>query len=168
MNSAMNKSFGRYGWIIALIIIVIVVVVIAFTQYGGSGVPAATTPPSASGASEQAGGLSLSPADVPDAAGTYVTHINESATRDGITATPVAIVEDSRCPVDVQCIQAGTVKVAVKFAYGVFSITRTLTLGQMISGDGFTGGLVAVSPDKHEGQDLAPGDYILTFTVAKQ
>jgi hypothetical protein len=93
--------------------------------------------------------------------------IGESVTVQGLTATPIEVVEDSRCPKDVQCIQAGTVKVNVRLSYFGFSVKQVFTLGAPVSARGVTGELTAVTPEKLEGQDIKPLDYRLTFTVSK-
>ncbi|HEV2747993.1 MAG TPA: hypothetical protein VGW34_11935 [Allosphingosinicella sp.] len=40
--------------------------------------------------------------------------LGETASLDGVDVTPLAVEEDSRCPIGVQCIQAGTVRLRVK------------------------------------------------------
>lgn len=46
--------------------------------------------------------------------------------------TPLGIEEDSRCPVDVQCIQAGTVRLSVKIDRAGEVGTSVLTLNSPI------------------------------------
>ncbi len=47
---------------------------------------------------------------------------------DGATLRYASLVEDSRCPPNVQCVWAGTVRVAVEIAGGTSSRTDTLDL----------------------------------------
>ena len=41
--------------------------------------------------------------------------LGKTVVQNGLKITPIKIVEDSRCPVDVQCIQAGRLVVKTKF-----------------------------------------------------
>ncbi len=41
--------------------------------------------------------------------------LGRSVVQNGLNITPIMIVEDSRCPVDVQCIQAGRLVVKTRF-----------------------------------------------------
>lgn len=47
---------------------------------------------------------------------------------DGATMRYASLVEDSRCPPDVQCVWAGTVRVAVEITSGAETRTDTLDL----------------------------------------
>ncbi len=47
--------------------------------------------------------------------------------------TVLSVVEDSRCPQSVACIQAGTVRVRVKYEHGTLVEERTMNLGQAIN-----------------------------------
>ena len=46
---------------------------------------------------------------------------------DGPWVTPVNVLEDSRCPADVQCIQAGQVRLQVKIELGARTENAVLT-----------------------------------------
>lgn len=48
----------------------------------------------------------------------------------GISLTPLRIEEDSRCPADVQCIQAGTVRLAVRIEARAARRQTVLTLAK--------------------------------------
>ncbi len=91
--------------------------------------------------------------------------IGEKYTSGSFTGTVTEVLEDSRCPKDVQCIQAGTVRVKVHATYGVLSQDVVLTLGvpYTVSGHSFT--LTNVTPDKVSTQTIAPGDYRFTFSI---
>lgn len=99
-------------------------------------------------------------------AGTTVSaKIGETIVISGVTGTVKELVEDSRCPQDVQCIQAGTVKVKVNFAYGVLNQDVVLTLGQPTTLYGHTATLLGVKPDKVSTTTIAKSDYIFTFSI---
>ena len=51
---------------------------------------------------------------------------------DEIAVTPIEIVEDSRCPVEVQCIQAGSLIVRVKIDRNGEISERTMEFGSVV------------------------------------
>ncbi|MFZ2886730.1 MAG: hypothetical protein WA021_02820, partial [Minisyncoccia bacterium] len=104
--------------------------------------------------------------------GTPVTDsvkLNEAKRIAEVSIMPVEVVEDSRCPQDVQCIQAGTVRVRASVtARGdaeaqdvMFELGVPMTLGL----DQVT--LVSVEPAPKANAQIAPSDYVFTFTVVK-
>lgn len=120
----------------------------------------------------QIAGESDDSTSIPD--GTPVTKtvkLNETVRILGTKINPTQIVEDSRCPKDVQCIQAGTVHVgAVVTPRGgaendaapvLFELGVPMTVGL----DQIT--LIEVSPTPAAGSSIAPTDYVFTFTVVK-
>lgn len=56
-------------------------------------------------------------------------HLNESVTIKGVTLTPVAIISDSRCPVNARCIKAGEIKVRISIVTDTKKEEAVLTLG---------------------------------------
>ncbi|MFA6278666.1 MAG: hypothetical protein WCS97_00870 [Candidatus Paceibacterota bacterium] len=100
----------------------------------------------------------------PDAAATSTLAIGESATINGTTIGVLELVEDSRCPVDVQCIQAGTVRVLASVDAYNKDFTFTLSKSQVVGNATIT--LASVTPaQKYAKQTLKPSDYRFTFTV---
>ncbi len=81
----------------------------------------------------------------------------------GIQLKVVSLVEDSRCPSDVQCIQAGTVRVKVLVSGSEY--TLTLNKPEVIGALSLT--LVDATPAKKSGQTITPQDYRFTFTIAQ-
>ncbi len=49
-------------------------------------------------------------------AGSITLALHQRGGVDGFVVTPLRVDEDSRCPAEVQCIQAGTVRLAVRIA----------------------------------------------------
>lgn len=90
--------------------------------------------------------------------------IGGSTVVNGTKITALALVQDSRCPVDVQCIQAGTVQ--VKIAVDALNSSYTLTLGQSQTIGGAVITLVSVTPAKNSKVTLAPSDYSFVFSAA--
>lgn len=91
--------------------------------------------------------------------------IGETAYTFGVHITPTALVEDSRCPQDVQCIQAGTVRVKVTLESEGGTQTVTLTQGSPINFVGKRVVLMDVTPVKNSKKTISPQDYRFTFHV---
>jgi hypothetical protein len=104
------------------------------------------------------------PAMTPTATSTTaVLAIGEKVIVNGVIITLRSLTEDSRCPVDVQCIQAGTVRVTV-----IADTSDVIfTLGEPRAVAGMTMTLVSLVPaQKNSKVTVAPGDYRFTFSIA--
>lgn len=60
---------------------------------------------------------------------TVTVALGETVSGLGVSLTPLEIEEDSRCPKDVMCIQAGTLRVQVMMVSGMGTSTMPFTLG---------------------------------------
>ena len=76
--------------------------------------------------------------------------------------TPIAVIEDSRCPAKTQCVWAGRVVVRVTISSLTAKLTREMTVGQPVSIGGKDVTLVAVSPAKTS-TPIKPAAYRFTF-----
>lgn len=95
--------------------------------------------------------------------------LNQTVRIAGAWINPVEVVEDSRCPEDMQCIQAGTVRVSANVTPRnstesetvMFALNVPMTVGmdQII--------LTDVTPVPSSGSQIAPESYIFTFMVTK-
>ena len=83
-----------------------------------------------------------------------------------VVATPMAIQEDSRCPVDASCIHAGTVIVETRIDGAGWRETTDLTLGESYSTHHISLVLSGVLPHREAGTDMAPSDYRFVFEIA--
>jgi hypothetical protein len=85
--------------------------------------------------------------------------LNESKMVSQVELSPQTLLEDSRCPVDVSCIQAGTVRVRTKLTFNDGYITeRTFSLGKPILVQGVTVTLTsAVKEEKNNSTDYRFG-----------
>lgn len=81
----------------------------------------------------------------------------------GPKVTPLAVLEDSRCPVDVRCVRAGDVRLSVRVDLGSGSRVHELALGKPIPVADGTLELVEVTPEPLAGQAIAPRDYRFAF-----
>lgn len=97
--------------------------------------------------------------------GTFVLGIGATGESHGWTLVPVRVVEDSRCPQGVECIQAGTVRVLVRV--GTSTTPYTLTLAEPHTIPSGTITLVKVTPEPIAGTAPVPRDYQFTFLVTE-
>lgn len=108
------------------------------------------------------------PGDIP---GASYARIGESVYVDGPKVTPLEVLEDSRCPTDVQCIQAGQVRLKVRIDLGSGSQTRIFTFPgkdgsntQQIADGAME--LISVTPERTSSEALALANYRFGFTFA--
>ena len=89
--------------------------------------------------------------------------IGETAYVNGLRVRPVAIVEDSRCPINAVCVWAGRLVVRSEVTGGNWRQTRDLELGkgQQIADGTLT--LVSAEPSKVAGAETDPRSYRFTF-----
>lgn len=100
--------------------------------------------------------------------GNVTLKLGELAIFKNISIRSIAIVEDSRCPVDVQCIQAGTVRVKIEVASGMGTSTSIVKLGVAFTTEGERITLTAAIPENRSQAPIAVSDYRLTFNVVPQ
>lgn len=108
-----------------------------------------------------------SPIETFDTGSTFSVKIGDKKGDSDVTVRPTELLEDSRCPLNVQCIQAGTVRVRAEIVgMGTTSI-QTFTLSKSISVGTKTITLVDVTPAPIAGAEKLPGNYAFIFTVKK-
>ena len=86
----------------------------------------------------------------------------------GVDITPLAVLQDSRCPVDVQCIQAGTVKIRARLVGGLGTAMQEFTIGQPITTETEVVTLTAVSPQPKAGIKIPDSKYVFRFEITKR
>lgn len=85
---------------------------------------------------------------------------------DGPVVRPDKVIEDSRCPSDVQCVWAGRVRILATVITGPGPQQMELELGKPVHvADGMLT-LSQVTPSTHSERRIEPGDYRFTFTFA--
>lgn len=92
--------------------------------------------------------------------------LGQSVKVGGPQVTPLAVLEDSRCPTNAQCVWAGRVRLRVRVDLGSGNQTRELTQGEPIAIADGTLELVEVQPDRQaDGKvpSLKPSDYRFGF-----
>jgi hypothetical protein len=98
--------------------------------------------------------------------GSVTTRLNQAGTAAGVIITPLEVVEESRCPVDVMCIQAGTVRLRAKVVTAGGESTQIFTLTTPLVIDEKTITLTEVAPATHSQRPITPSDYQFTFSVS--
>jgi hypothetical protein len=94
--------------------------------------------------------------------------LNQTGNVLGVRITPLEVMEDSRCPIDVVCIWAGQVVVRARLESGLGTALQLFTSNTPITTEAETVELIATQPAPTSGEKIAPGDYVFTFTVKKR
>ncbi|QQR64499.1 hypothetical protein IPH92_02940 [Candidatus Kaiserbacteria bacterium] len=94
--------------------------------------------------------------------------LGELGTFTSISILPLSIEEDSRCPVDVTCIQAGTVRLKIQVVSRTGTSTSIVELGQEFTTEGMSITLTNVTPPKNSKIDVEETEYRFNFNVVKQ
>jgi hypothetical protein len=86
----------------------------------------------------------------------------------GIKLTPIEVVQDSRCPKDVQCVWAGTVQIKVSLASGSGTASQTLELGKPFTTEAEEITLTEVEPTRASTDPISAKDYLFHFQIKKR
>lgn len=81
-----------------------------------------------------------------------------------VRVTPLALVEDSRCPSDVHCIWAGQVWITARIATGARVEILTLAMGERVAVAGGALTLAYVLPVRRLGTAATASNYRFAFT----
>ncbi len=99
---------------------------------------------------------------------TQDTQLNKTISAFDFLVTPISVVQDSRCPTDVQCIQAGTVVVKAKLAGGLGEYTANLELNKPLVNEEVSITLINVSPAPLSTHTIGSTEYVFSFEIEKQ
>jgi hypothetical protein len=91
--------------------------------------------------------------------------LNQSTIVDGTTITVWAVTEDSRCPSDVQCIQAGRVRVALHFATSSGDSIVEVEIGKTVTTETLSITLDEVTPYPVSTRKISDGEYTFVLSV---
>ena len=79
------------------------------------------------------------------------------------------VIQDSRCPVDVVCVQAGSATLRLSIIepdHDLFTVI--VETGQPpVTSQGLTFRLISVDPEPHQGEFLDPKNYSATVEISK-
>ena len=98
---------------------------------------------------------------------TLTAMINQRVSSLNVQITPLEVLEDSRCPVDVQCVWAGTVRLRAQFVDATGETEQVCTLDTPIMIEAHEVELVKVWPEPQAGKAIAPSEYRFEFRVTK-
>jgi len=102
-------------------------------------------------------------ARTPALAGTAVP-LDQPVAVGNLVATPLAVVEDSRCPINARCVRAGDLIVSTRITGNGWTETAPLKLGEPHATHGNTIMLSSGEPGRMAGTaQTAPRDYRFTF-----
>ncbi len=94
--------------------------------------------------------------------------VGGTAAFEGVHITVLEITEDSRCPSDVQCIQAGTVRVVLQTVSGLGTSTDTLALGDILTTEAERITFTGVDPKSISTRTIEQDEYVFEFEVVKR
>lgn len=92
--------------------------------------------------------------------------IGQTVGVDGPRITPLAVLEDSRCPENARCVWAGRVRISVRIDLGSRSEERELERGTPIPVADGALELVEVLPERNTDRTILPEDYQFGFRFA--
>ncbi len=101
-------------------------------------------------------------------AGGAGVRINESIDVLGNKITPLQILEDSRCPIDVQCIQAGTVRLRAILENSLGKSEQVFILGESVTTENEFVSMVRVEPSTDSKTTINDTEYTFYFKVKKR
>ena len=90
----------------------------------------------------------------------------QTATVNGIRIRPLQVVEDSRCPANVQCVWAGRLIVRARMNGQGWTQIRDFELGVFQAVDRYRITLVAAEPQKTSPGKIDPQVYRFTFSAS--
>lgn len=170
-----KKEFIFPGAILGVVLIIAIALLVSHpskpTLIPSTGLEATTT--ASTTAATPAAAHSGAPASRPHAGptsyypyGSVTLALNQAAGfKDGVAIRPVAVTEDSRCPMGVMCIQAGTVRVSLKADINGAESVHAIELGKSVTIGSDMVTLTSVSPVRQKDGAPAPSAYRFTFTV---
>lgn len=94
--------------------------------------------------------------------------IGEKISALGVAITPQEVLEDSRCPKNVQCIQAGTVRLKTMLEGGMGAAPQIFVIGKPITTETEEVILLDVGPLRNAGASINPSEYQFVFQIKKR
>jgi hypothetical protein len=104
-------------------------------------------------------------ATVPPAVAGPTAGLGQVASVEGIRIRPLRVIEDSRCPVNANCVWAGRLILRAQVQSRGRSETRDLTLGLPIDLAAGRLALATAEPNRVAGREADPSAYRFTFSV---
>ena len=95
-----------------------------------------------------------------------IARIGQRVSVDGLSVTPLRVLEDSRCPMEARCVWAGQVRLLVRIGTGRRCALREITSNTPIRIADGTLELVSVMPPRSVQRTLRARDYRFGFRFA--
>ncbi|KND48675.1 MAG: hypothetical protein AB200_03045 [Parcubacteria bacterium C7867-005] len=151
-------------WSLISMLVILAVGVVIFFRPGGieDSYPVATSTPSVVGQS-----TNTFPTKEP-LYGAIALRIGEVGVFRNLSITPKVVVEDSRCPMDAQCIWSGRFRVAVEVVSAMGTSTQTMEVGDSMTTEAEEIKFVNVIPGNKSASGISLGEYRMTFEVSKK
>ena len=90
-------------------------------------------------------------------------HLGEATRVGTLVATPRAVVEDSRCPINARCVWAGRLVLSTLVVGQGWAETRNLTLGERAQLRGTSIALTSAEPGKMAGAEAPAAPLLFGF-----
>lgn len=100
--------------------------------------------------------------------GNVILSLGEISHFGTFTIRPLEIKEDSRCPKDVTCIQAGTVRLSMQIVSAQGTSTSIVKLDEVLEVEGAGVTFLSVTPENSVKEPLNASDYRFNFKVVPQ
>lgn len=105
----------------------------------------------------------IPPADAGPTAG-----LNQVASVNDLRIRPIEVIEDSRCPSNVQCVWAGRLSVRARMNGPGWTQIRDFQMGVPQAVDQYLVTLINADPPKAAPTAIDPRSYRFTFAVSEQ
>ena len=96
--------------------------------------------------------------------GTKRARIDQTVEIADFALTPLEVLEDSRCPENVQCVWAGRLRLKARIDFGGKVTEPELALGEAWPIGGGTLEMTEAKPHPEQGRTIYPEDYRFGFT----
>ncbi|QKG71424.1 hypothetical protein [Erythrobacter mangrovi] len=84
-----------------------------------------------------------------------------------VVATPMKVIEDSRCPINARCVWAGRLIVETRIDGAGWRDTANITLGESYGTHGRVVRLVSGEPNKTTDREVEPSEYRFTYEAGQ-
>ena len=92
--------------------------------------------------------------------------VGKSAVINGVRITLNSVVQESRCPIDEQCMEGGGITVNVTLKSNTDTETRNMASDEVtIAFDSYRISIEEINPPRKSGSDPVPESYVLKFKV---
>ncbi len=100
--------------------------------------------------------------------GVVEVSLDQRVSESGVSLTVHEVLEDSRCPIDVVCIQMGTVRVRATLESGLGTAQQVFELQKPVTTEAEEITLVQVDPAPRSDHAIQKSEYVLHFTITKR